>query len=147
MKVTYPTGGVVTEQDLLADDPPPRLLCRVEWGPVTAAQVAFYCAAVGVSDPIHYNIDLARASGFGELVVNGSFRWALMTLSAEECLGALGWVAESTCRHLAPMRVGAAVVVELEQAEPVHDKRCVLVARNIVEGSIVDKCDILLRLR
>lgn len=137
MNVSY-----LDDADLTA---PARLVCRAEWGPITAAQVAFYCAAVGVADPIHYNVDLARASGFGELVVNGSFRWALMTLTATECLGAHGWIAESTCRHLAPMSIGARVVVELELTEPASSGRCVLAGRNLVEGSVVDQSEIVLR--
>lgn len=134
--------GFVDERDVRVGGP--RLACRAEWGPITAAQVAFYCAAVGVADPIHYNVDLARGAGFDRLVVNGSFRWALMTLTASECLG--GFVAESSCRHRAPMDLGATVVVELELTEPARDGQCVLAGRNIVDGSVVDTSRIVLRM-
>lgn len=149
MKILAPPTGSVTLPDLRAAARAKTSgpVFRAEWGPITASQVAFYCAAIGVADPIHYNLEVARDNGFDRLVVNGSFRWSLMTLTAEEIFGSVGWIAESTCRHLAPMSVGATVVVELELTElDEENRRCVLAGRNVIDSSIVDRSEIVLRL-
>lgn len=46
---------------------------------VTMTQSVFYCAAAGVSDPIHFDRVAAAAAGFDDAVVNGSLRAAVMT--------------------------------------------------------------------
>src|SRR5690606_27729938 len=81
---------------------PGRRLGRVSWPGVTRTQLAYYCAAAGVVDPIHYDLRTAAAHGFADVVVNGSYRsgaaeWALRLLWPETT------VEEFDCRHRAPL--------------------------------------------
>ena len=65
---------------LRADDLPAlvaqQLIRTCQLAQVSRTQLAFYCAAVGVTDPIHYESTFARQAGFADNVVNGSLRVA-----------------------------------------------------------------------
>lgn len=67
--------------------------------PLTTTQLVLYCGAAGVFDPIHFDIDAARAAGFPELVVNGSLRVAFLAQLLTRWMGADGFVRKLTCRH------------------------------------------------
>jgi 3-hydroxybutyryl-CoA dehydratase len=93
---------------------PGTLLHRVELPPVTSTQLAFYCAATRVADPIHYDRDFARRFGFRDLVVNGSLRISWLTGALADLVAAPDYVAHISCAHHAPVFVGDAVSLEVQ---------------------------------
>ena len=78
---------------------------------VTMTQTAYYCAAVGVRDPIHYDHEFARSVGFDGAVVNGSLRQAWLCYLAE-AMGGNRWQVDSVrCEHRGLLAVGAQIAV------------------------------------
>lgn len=80
---------------------------------VTMTQLAFYCAAVGVTDPIHYDRSFAREAGFPDAVVNGSLRVAWMAQALHELVQPLGWLARLQCSHRGLMLAGESPILEV----------------------------------
>jgi acyl dehydratase len=85
---------------------PDQLIRSVVLKPVTMTQLAFYCAAAGVTDPIHYDRSFARQTGFSDAVVNGSLRVAWMAQSLHELALPDGWLTQLKCSHRGLMLVG-----------------------------------------
>jgi len=80
---------------------------------VTMTQLAFYCAAAGVTDPIHYDRAFARQTGFADAVVNGSLRVAWMAQALHELVLPHGWLTRLQCSHRGMMLVGEAPSIEI----------------------------------
>jgi acyl dehydratase len=126
------------------------VLHRLALPPVTATQLAFYCAAVRVADPIHYDRDFARRFGFSDLVVNGSLRIAWLTHALADLVAAPDYVASLRCSHRGPMFAGDALTLEVRVSDaPRHrDAGCELpcVVDGTVSGRLVDRAEGLLYL-
>lgn len=90
-----------------------EVLRRIALKPVTMTQLAFYCAATRVTDPIHYDRDFARATGFPDVVVNGSLRIAWLTQALADLVAAPDHVAALSCAHRGPLLVGQAMAIEV----------------------------------
>ena len=100
----------------LAHGEPGTLVHSVMLAPVTITQLAFYCACVGVTDPIHYDRSFARAAGFGDAVVNGSLRVAWMGQVLHDWLQSPAGLHRLQCEHRGVMLVGAAPCIEVRLA-------------------------------
>lgn len=87
--------------------------------PVTMTQLAFYCGAAGVTDPIHYDRDLAKRMGFKDAVVNGSLRVGWMAEAAASLVAPPSSVRELKCNHVRAMHVedAPAITVTLKGRE------------------------------
>ena len=97
-----------------------EIVYRHERGPATLTQLAYYCAAVGVVDPIHYDRLFAREAGFPDAVVNGSLRIAWMSQVLADFAGSQGRLVHLSCNHRGLLLVGQAMVTELVLAEPIQ---------------------------
>jgi len=126
------------------------LLARIVLPPVTATQLAFYCAATGVTDPIHYDRDFARRAGFPDLVVNGSLRIAWLAQVLADLAEKRGLLEAFSCSHRRPMFVGQAPVLEVRclRRERASDglSRVHCEAFNLIDGEPVDVATGILRL-
>lgn len=80
---------------------------------VTMTQLAFYCAAAGVTDPIHYDRAFARQAGFADAVVNGSLRVAWMAQALHELVLPHGWLSRLQCSHRGLMLAGETPSIEI----------------------------------
>jgi hydroxyacyl-ACP dehydratase HTD2-like protein with hotdog domain len=85
---------------------PDQLIRSIVLKPVTMTQLAFYCAAAGVTDPIHYDSSFARQTGFPDVVVNGSLRVTWMAQALHELVSPEGWLTQLACSHRGLMLVG-----------------------------------------
>lgn len=92
---------------------PGQLLRTCVLPQVTATQLAFYCAAAGVVDPIHYDREFARRFGFSDAVVNGSLRVAWMAQALHELAFPDGWLTRMACSHRGMMLVGQTPRIEI----------------------------------
>lgn len=112
--------------------------------PATLTQLAYYCAAVGVVDPIHYDRLFAREAGFPDAVVNGSLRIAWMSQVLVDFSGPEGRLVQLRCNHRGLLLVGQSMVTELLLAEPIQFQfdgdivRIRLDVRCLSEGKICD---------
>ncbi len=124
---------------------PGEVLHRVALPPVTSTQLAFYCAASRVADPIHYDREFARRFGFRDLVVNGSLRIAWLTRALADLVAPPDYVAQLRCAHRGPMFVGEAIALEVQvsaaagAAENGFELPCTVTGR--VGDTIVDQGD------
>ena len=84
---------------------------------VTMTQTSYYCAAVGVRDPIHYDHEFARQAGFSGAVVNGSLRRAWLCYLAEAMAGERWRVDSVRCEHRGLLAVGAEIAVTVGWAD------------------------------
>lgn len=119
---------------------------------VTMTQLAFYCAAVGVTDPIHYDRDFARRAGFPDAVVNGSLRvaWMAQLLDALAPPGS-GEPRRLACSHRGLMLVGQVPRYEarLRAQSLAADGTCVVEVEvtGTVDGRITDQGEATLHLK
>jgi acyl dehydratase len=115
-------------------------LAHLRWPGVTRTQLAFYCAAVGVTDPIHYDRGAAAEHGFADVVVNGSLRFGMAEL-AVTTLWPQVVVTELSCRHRGVLHVGEPVdaYVTLRQTGPAGT---VVEVEHYAAGALVDTCTI-----
>ena len=90
-----------------------QLIRTCQQSGVTRTQLAFYCAAAGVTDPIHYDSTFARQSGFADNVVNGSLRVAWMAQALHELALPRGSLVRLQCAHRGLMLVGATPCIEI----------------------------------
>jgi acyl dehydratase len=123
---------------------PGDLLACVEAPPVTMTQLAFYCGAVGVTDPIHYDREFAKRMGFPDAVVNGSLRVAWLAQAVTNLIAEPDRLDRLQCSHRGMMVVGQAPRIEIRFKEQRrHDDHIVLVCtvENHVESAVVDVAD------
>ena len=88
------TGPVYFEDVEVGDELPP-----VERPPLTLTWLVMYCGAAGVYDPIHFDPPFAQASGFPDVVANGSLRVAFLGELVSRWALPEGHVRRLACRH------------------------------------------------
>ena len=128
---------------------PGDLLGCVEAPPVTMTQLAFYCGAVGVTDPIHYDREFARRAGFADAVVNGSLRVAWLAQAVTNLLAEHDQLSSLQCTHRGMMTVGQAARIEIRFKEQrQHDDHVLLrcTVENHVGSALVDIAEAEIRL-
>jgi len=108
-----------------------QLIRTCQQSAVTRSQLAFYCAAAGVTDPIHYDSTFARQSGFSDIVVNGSLRVAWMAQVLHELALPCGYLVQLRCAHRGLMLVGASPCIEIRYQGHTHREDSVLVQLSI----------------
>lgn len=87
--------------------------CTAQMPTVTMTQLAYYCAATGVRDPIHYDRLFAKEQGFRDAVANGSLRMAWMCYAAQALALPHSRVLSVRCEHRGPLYVGDQLSMEL----------------------------------
>jgi acyl dehydratase len=85
---------LVFEDIQVGDELPP-----IERPPLTITQLVLYCGAVGVFDPIHFDQPAAVASGFPDIIANGSLRVAFLSQILTSWALPAGWVERLQVRH------------------------------------------------
>jgi acyl dehydratase len=86
---------------------------RIDLPSVTMTQMAYYCAATGVRDPIHYDRDFARSLGFKDAVANGSLRQGWMCYAGEALVSPGLRLVSVKCQHRGPLYVGDDISMEI----------------------------------
>lgn len=121
---------------------PGELLASAQLPAVSSTQLAFYCAAIGVTDPIHYDREFARRAGFAELVVNGSLRVAWMAQALHSLVPAPGMLVHLSCSHRGMMQAGDAPRIEARylshEAAPDGALTVTLQVETLVQGQTRD---------
>ena len=85
--------------------------------------VELFAALTGDRNPLHFDEELAAASRFGGIIVQGGVVTGLLNAVVAEDLPGPGSVfLETAWRHLAPVRPGDLLTAEVEVLEARHDK-------------------------
>lgn len=129
----------------LADLRPGDEIATYTWPPITRTQLAFYCAASGVTDPIHYDLTMAREHHFEDLVVNGSFRVGMFELLIRHLWPGQADLEELRCRHSSGVLVDSAVTTRVLLRAAGRDA-CELELTHAVADRITDSCSARLKL-
>jgi len=93
----------------------PRRL-ELECGPVTAVDLALFAAASGDHNPLHLDVDAARAAGFDRPIVHGMLTMAYAARLFTEALGA-GSVRALETRFTGAARLGETVRLTADLAK------------------------------
>jgi len=81
---------------------------------VTSADIERFTAMTGDRNPVHYDPDLARASRFGAIIVQGGVTSGLLNAVVAEQLPGPGSVfLETRWNYLAPVRPGQTITAEV----------------------------------
>ena len=90
---------------------------------VTARDIELFTEMSGDRNPLHYDVEAARASRFGEIVVQGGVTSAILNaLVAEELPGPGTVFLEVHWRFRAPVRPGDSITGRVEVKEVRADK-------------------------
>lgn len=90
---------------------------------VTARDIELFTEISGDRNPLHYDADAARASRFGEIVVQGGVTSAILNAVVAEDLPGPGTVfLEVNWRFKAPVRPGDSITGRVEVKEVRADK-------------------------
>ena len=90
---------------------------------VTARDIELFTEISGDRNPLHYDEDLARASRFGGIVVQGGVTSAILNAVVAEDLPGPGSVfLETHWRFIAPVRPGDTITGRVEVVEVRPDK-------------------------
>jgi acyl dehydratase len=90
---------------------------------VTARDIELFTAMTGDRNPLHYDTDLARASRFGRIIVQGGVTSGLLNAVVAENLPGPGSVfLETHWRFLAAVGPGDTITAEVEVLEARRDK-------------------------
>jgi len=99
---------------------------------VTERDIALFTEITGDSNPIHYDRDLAAASRFGGLVVQGGVTSGLLNaLVAEQLPGPGSVFLEVAWRFLAPVRPGDEITAEATVTSVRSDKPVTTLATRV----------------
>ena len=90
---------------------PPRL--SLDWGPVTAVDLALFAAASGDHNPLHLDAEAARDAGFDRPIVHGMLTMACAARAFTAALGA------SSVRSLEVRFVGVAKLGDTIRVEAI----------------------------
>ena len=90
---------------------------------VTASDIERFTQISGDRNPLHYDVDAARASRFGEIVVQGGLTSAILNAVAAELLPGPGTVfLNVNWDFTAPVRPGDTITGRIEVTEVRTDK-------------------------
>ena len=89
--------------------------------PISRHMLALYCGASGDINPIHVDLDFARAAGFPDVFAHGMLVMAYLGLMLEEAGPPEGIVALST-RFVAITQLGATITCEARIAQVTEDR-------------------------
>src|SRR3954447_13844289 len=82
---------------------------------VTSADIERFTAMTGDRNPVHYDPDIARASRFGAIIVQGGVTSGLLNaVVAEQLPGPGGVFLETRWSYRAPVRPGQTITAEVE---------------------------------
>jgi acyl dehydratase len=107
---------------------------------VQASDIELFTAMTGDRNPIHYDAELAAATRFGGIVVQGGVTTGLLNaLVAEDLPGPGSVFLEVSWRFLAPVRPGDVLTAEARVLEIRADKRVTRLATTVRtgEGTVV----------
>src|SRR3954467_3198926 len=107
---------------------------------VQASDIELFTAITGDRNPIHYDPELAKASRFGGIVVQGGVTSGLLNaLVAEDLPGPGSVFLEVSWRFLAPVRPGDVITAEATELEVRADKPVTTLATRITnqDGVVV----------
>ncbi|QBR93868.1 MaoC family dehydratase [Nocardioides euryhalodurans] len=107
---------------------------------VTQRDIALFTALSGDHNPIHYDVEVARASRFGSLVVQGGVTSGLLNaLVAEQLPGPGSVFLEVSWAFLAPVRPGDRITAQATVTSVRTDKPVTSLATRITnqEGVVV----------
>lgn len=118
---------------------------------MTKTQLVYFCSAARVTDPIHYDVEMAREFGFPGVVVNGSLRVAWLAQTLADLVDPPSFLSHLACSHHGMMIAGDAPVYEATCAGPAEETEggyllpCAVAAR--VGDKVVDRAQGSLTLR
>ena len=102
---------------------------------VTSADIEHFTAISGDRNPLHYDEAAARASRFGEIVVQGGVTSAILNAVVAEDLPGPGTVfLEVNWKFLAPVRPGDTITGRVEVTEVREDKPITKLATRVTRG-------------
>lgn len=115
-----------------------KLEFTLPWGPISATQLAFYCSAVGVADPIHYDRATVAEVGMKDVVANGSLRVAMIEVAIRRAFANHPdlLIEKLECRHRAPLYRGQTARIRVVSAAAAGRIDCQV--ETTVEDSLVD---------
>ena len=97
--------------------------------------IALFTELTGDRNPLHYDEDAARASRFGEIIVQGGVTSGLLNAVVAEDLPGPGSVfLEVNWRFTAPVRPGDEITAEVEVLEAREDKPITTLRTTITRG-------------
>lgn len=108
--------------------------------PVTSRDIDLFTEITGDRNPIHYDDELARASRFGSIVVQGGVTSGLLNaLVAEQLPGPGSVFLEVSWKFLAPVRPGDEITAEATVETVREDKPITVLATTITnqDGVVV----------
>jgi acyl dehydratase len=102
---------------------------------VRAEDIALFTELTGDRNPLHYDEEAARASRFGEIIVQGGVTSGLLNAVVAEDLPGPGSVfLEVNWRFTAPVRPGDEITAEVEVLEAREDKPITRLRTTITRG-------------
>ena len=107
---------------------------------VTRADIDRFTAMTGDRNPVHLDVDVARASRFGEIIVQGGVTTGLLNAIVAQQLPGPGSVfLETRWSYLAPVRPGDEITAEVEVLDTRPDKPVTRLRTTIVrdDGTVV----------
>ncbi len=106
---------------------------------VRARDIELFTEMTGDRNPVHYDADLAAASRFGGIIVQGGVTTGLLNAVVAEDLPGPGSVfLETSWRYLAPVRPGDEITAEVAVLEARSDKPIIRLRTTIsIEGGQV----------
>lgn len=93
---------------------------ELQCGPVTAVDLALYAAASGDHNPLHLDMDVARAAGFEKPLVHGMLTMAFAGRLLTETFGLLALQSLAT-RFVGAAKLGDTIVLRGTLAEITED--------------------------
>jgi acyl dehydratase len=102
---------------------------------VRPEDIALFTELTGDRNPLHYDEEAARASRFGEIIVQGGVTSGLLNAVVAEDLPGPGSVfLEVNWRFTAPVRPGDEITAEVEVLEAREDKPITTLRTTITRG-------------
>jgi acyl dehydratase len=102
---------------------------------VRPEDIALFTELTGDRNPLHYDEEVARASRFGEIIVQGGVTSGLLNAVVAEDLPGPGSVfLEVNWRFTAPVRPGDEITAEVEVLEAREDKPITTLRTTITRG-------------
>lgn len=110
--------------DSLTAEPPLAPVLSRRFPPISRHTLALYCGASGDHNPIHVDLDYARAAGFPDVFAHGMLVMAYLGLMLEEAGPAEG-ILEFSTRFVSITQLGAEITCQAHIRE-MTDERILL---------------------